>query len=95
MELRLGAVAREGLHEVLELHLQHHVHTALEVKAEVDFFRTYILVLIAEINLLIGNGVSVPFLLLFLDGVKIVGRFVLHRDNCLFGILFGFPALKG
>ena len=59
LEVGIGAVAGEGLHEILELDLQHDVHAALEVEAEVDLLLLGGLVGVSEINLLSADGVDV------------------------------------
>ena len=42
--------AGKSLYKVLELHLQHDVHTSLEVKSKVNLLVLYLLVGITEIN---------------------------------------------
>ena len=73
-EVRILAIVCESLHEVLELHLEHHVHTALEVEAEVDFLCLGRLV--GEYALLCREGVDkrpVAALCDFSDVVGLLG----------------------
>ena len=71
VELGSLVVAGESLNEVLELHLQHDVHTTLEVKAKVDLLGLHVLELITEINFLGRDGIGVPPVLVLPDGVEI------------------------
>ena len=54
-KFRTAVVVGEGFYQVFQLHLQHHVHTALQVQTEVDFFFLDGLVSIGEIYFLRGN----------------------------------------
>ncbi len=104
-ESRGGIAARDGLHKVLELHLQHHVHTAFEVQTEVDFLGFDILEGVAEVNFLVGNGINVNTVLLLADGIQVVSllRFgnlaecstALGREGSLLCVVGGFLLLKG
>ena len=70
VELRALVVACKGLDEVLELHLEHDVHAALEVKTEVDFLRFDVFVRVAEIHFLGRDGVEIAGVPRFCDGVE-------------------------
>ena len=59
LELTLFFFAGESLHQVLELDLQHDVHAALEVEAEVDFLLLGRLVGVSQIDLFAADGVDV------------------------------------
>ena len=59
VELIGGLFAGAVAHQLAEVQLQHDVHTALEVQTQVNLFLLYILVCVAEINLLGGYGVDV------------------------------------
>ena len=100
-ELRGLVAAGEGAHQVLELDLQHDVHTALEVEAEVDLLVLDLLECITQINFLAGNGIRVPAGLDLLDGVEIEGTVCLGHGGQvdalgrLLSTLLGFPVLDG
>ena len=73
VEFRGLIVAGKGLDEVFELDLEHDVHTALQVEAEVDFLRLDFLVRVAQINFFSGNGIDITTVLHFSDGIQVVG----------------------
>ena len=70
VEFRSLVAAGKGLDEILELDLQHDVHTALEVEAEVDLLRFYIFVRIAEVDLLGCDGIEIAGVAGLRDGVE-------------------------
>ena len=58
-EIRVRAVAGESLHQVFQLHLQHYVHTTLEVQTQVDFLLLDALVSVSEEHFLRADGVYI------------------------------------
>ena len=97
-------VAGQGLDQVLELDLQHDVHTALEVEAEIDLLRFDIFVLISEIDFLGRDGVEVAGVAGLRNGVEDIrlifcgyiaecGAFLESCDGSI-GIFGGFLLLQ-
>ena len=99
LEVGIGGIAAcEGLHQVFELHLQHHVHTALEVQTEVDFLLFDILEGVLEVHVLIADGIYISSVLDGRNGVDgelfefvgnpCLGNEFLSLDACILGGLF-------
>ena len=73
MELRGLVLAGEGGNDILELHLEHNVHTSLEVETEIDLLGLDVLVGVTEVNLLVRDGIDV-------SAVKLLGKRI--KDVC-------------
>ena len=49
-EVRILTIVSEGFDEVFKLNLKHNVHTALEVKSEVDILNFYVFVGVIQVH---------------------------------------------
>ena len=87
-EVRVGAVAGKGLHQVFQLNLQHHVHTTLEVQTQVDFLFLDALVGVAEVYFLVAYRVNV-------GSVSDGSYGVLHKLADFGGHIVRFDKLQG
>ena len=72
VEFGTRIVARKRPYKVLQLHLQHYVHTALEVQTEVEFLAADILIGITEIYFLSHQRVDVILFCLFFNRIEII-----------------------
>ena len=79
LELRIHAVAGNGLHKILKLHLQHDVHTTLEVQTKVDLLGFALLVGVPEEYLLRRDGINEYPVLFLPDRIQIVSLVIFRN----------------
>ena len=75
-EVLAGVVARKCIQDVGNTHFHRYVHTALQVKAEVDFLFTALFEGVAKPHFLACNGVQIDVLLGFLSVSVLLRLFV-------------------
>ena len=87
-EVRIVGIGGKGLQNVFQLHLQHHVHTALKVQTQVDFLGLDVLEEVPEVYLFVVQGVNV-------GPVDVVCHRVLHIFQNLGGDVVSLYELLG